>query len=75
MDSVLAGKPSRNIEIKAQIASADEFKKKLAIAKELSGSDETLIVQHDVFFNSAEGRLKLRYLKVSLSASNLRCYL
>jgi adenylate cyclase class IV len=71
MDTVLAGKPSRNIEIKAQIASAEEFQKKLAIAKELSGSDATLIVQHDVFFNSAEGRLKLRYLKVRLLSLSL----
>jgi adenylate cyclase class IV len=65
MEGLLASKPARNVEIKAKIDNKEEFERKLLIAKELSGSDGTLIIQHDVFFNSANGRLKLRYLKVN----------
>lgn len=56
--------PSRNIEIKAQIADEEAFQKKVAIAKQLTGSSGEIIKQHDVFFNADKGRLKLRYLEV-----------
>lgn len=52
----------RNIEIKAKIADEIEFKRMLEIAKKLTGDQQaTKIVQHDVFFNVQNGRLKLRY--------------
>ncbi|KAH8274375.1 hypothetical protein KR044_010715 [Drosophila immigrans] len=55
----------RNVEIKARIPGGlQEFERRLAVARQLSGSDGELIVQRDVFFNSPQGgRLKLRYLQ------------
>lgn len=52
----------RNIEIKAKIADEAEFKKKLEIAKMLTGEKQAAVLdQHDVFFKVPNGRLKLRY--------------
>uniref|UniRef100_A0A182MZZ9 CYTH domain-containing protein n=1 Tax=Anopheles dirus TaxID=7168 RepID=A0A182MZZ9_9DIPT len=53
----------RNIELKATLGSADAFAHRVAIAKKLTGTDGTPIVQSDVFFNATKGRLKLRYIK------------
>ncbi|ELT91902.1 hypothetical protein CAPTEDRAFT_165045 [Capitella teleta] len=50
----------RNVEIKASVK---DFEKFLSLAKELSGSEGTLLEQEDTFFNVPEGRLKLRFLK------------
>jgi adenylate cyclase class IV len=52
----------RNIEIKAKLADEAEFKEKVEIAKSLTGKNEAEVLkQHDVFFKSTQGRLKLRY--------------
>ena len=48
----------RNIEIKAYV---DDLASVRAKAKELSKSDGQEIIQRDTFFNSSQGRLKLRY--------------
>lgn len=57
-----AGESKRNIEIKAKLADESEFNEKVAIAKQLTGEKQAeIIVQHDVFFNVPNGRLKLRY--------------
>ncbi|KAM7342818.1 uncharacterized protein ACRADG_010099 [Cochliomyia hominivorax] len=53
----------RNIEIKARIRSDEEFERRVAIAKKLTNSEGELIVQRDVFFNTQQGRFKLRYLQ------------
>lgn len=55
----------RNVEIKARIpGGTDEFKRRLEVAKNLTGADGEIIVQRDVFFKSPQGgRLKLRYLQ------------
>lgn len=65
MDSTGAPPNKRNIEIKARIADEAEFEKRVKIAKDLSNTDGEIIPQHDVFFNVPNGRLKLRYQKVS----------
>ncbi|XP_048781192.2 uncharacterized protein LOC125683777 isoform X2 [Ostrea edulis] len=49
-----------NVEIKASIASLEDFKKR---AKELSKTDGEVLVQEDVFFHVPNGRLKLRTIK------------
>lgn len=49
----------RNVEIKAKIKN---IKLLLLKAQELSGTTETLIKQHDTFYNVTKGRLKLRRL-------------
>lgn len=54
----------RNIEIKARIQDAAEYKKRVDIAKDLTKTDGEIIPQRDVFFNVTNGRLKLRYLTV-----------
>nr|XP_019533946.2 uncharacterized protein LOC109405348 [Aedes albopictus] len=59
--------PSRNIEIKAQIAGPEAFQRKVEIARQLTGTDGEIIKQHDVFFNAERGRLKLRYLETKKS--------
>jgi len=46
-----------NIEIKAR---APDMARTRALAEKLSGSPAVLIQQHDTFFASAQGRLKLR---------------
>lgn len=55
----------RNVEIKARIpGGAEEFKRRLEVAKNLTGVNGELIIQRDVFFKSPQGgRLKLRYLQ------------
>lgn len=55
--------PSRNIEIKAKIPSDEEFQRRVEIAKGLTNTDGELLVQRDVFFKSANGRFKLRFLE------------
>ncbi|XP_055585809.1 probable histone-lysine N-methyltransferase set-23 isoform X1 [Uranotaenia lowii] len=63
MSSQEEATPSRNIEIKAQVGDKEAFQKKVAIAEGLTGAKAEVIKQHDVFFNSQKGRLKLRYLE------------
>lgn len=58
---------SRNIEIKARLGNDEQFERRVQIARKLTGTEGELIEQHDVFYNVTEGRLKLRYLKVSWS--------
>lgn len=55
----------RNIEIKARFANADEYERRVNIAKELTQTTGEIINQHDVFYNVPNGRLKLRYVQVS----------
>lgn len=55
----------RNIEIKAKIGADEEFVKRVSIAEQLTQSDGELIQQHDVFYRAANGRLKMRFLRVS----------
>ncbi|XP_058063918.1 uncharacterized protein LOC131213804 [Anopheles bellator] len=52
----------RNVEIKAKLGGFEAFKQLVATVEELTGSEGELIVQRDVFFNTSNGRLKLRYL-------------
>ncbi|XP_055632796.1 uncharacterized protein LOC129773225 [Toxorhynchites rutilus septentrionalis] len=59
--------PSRNVEIKARLSDEECFQRKVDIAKKLTGSSGEIIKQHDVFFNSLKGRLKLRYLETKKS--------
>jgi predicted adenylyl cyclase CyaB len=47
----------KNVEIKARLASPEQARK---TALRLSGNDPEVIDQHDVFFASSQGRLKLR---------------
>ncbi|KAF7283271.1 uncharacterized protein LOC143190505 [Rhynchophorus ferrugineus] len=49
----------RNVEIKAKI---NDIQLLLLRVKELFGTTETLIKQHDTFYNVTKGRLKLRRL-------------
>ncbi|KAF2344162.1 CYTH-like domain [Trinorchestia longiramus] len=49
--------PRRNVEIKAKIHDFDHF---LLLAKDVSGSNASVLEQSDVFFNVSKGRLKLR---------------
>ncbi len=46
-----------NIEIKARVRDPEAF---AAAARELSGSEPTVLEQVDVFYRAARGRLKLR---------------
>lgn len=50
----------RNIEIKARIQNEQEFEKRINIAKELTKTEAEILIQHDIFYNVREGRLKLR---------------
>ena len=50
-----------NVEIKAVARNFENLKK---LAKSLSSSEGTLLVQEDTFFNVPNGRLKLRELQV-----------
>lgn len=66
-----AGNHRRNIEIKAKLADEHELNEKIEIAKQLTGEKEgEILIQHDVFFNVPNGRLKLRY-EVSGRSINL----
>ncbi|XP_037919754.1 uncharacterized protein LOC119657070 [Hermetia illucens] len=53
---------SRNVEIKARLGSDENYKAAVEIARNLTSTDGEVIKQRDVFFNSREGRLKLRYM-------------
>ncbi len=48
---------ARNVEIKARLRDAERV---AAVAARLSGGEPQLIIQHDIFYGSAQGRLKLR---------------
>lgn len=50
----------RNIEIKARIPDAEEFQKRICIAKRLTNNDGQILKQRDVFYKVSNGRLKLR---------------
>lgn len=50
----------RNIEIKARISDAEEFQKRICIAKRLTNNDGQILKQRDVFYKVSNGRLKLR---------------
>lgn len=65
MADVEVTQDQRNVEIKARIpGGAEEFKRRLEVAKNVTGVNGELIVQRDVFFKSPQGgRLKLRYLQ------------
>ena len=52
----------RNIEIKARIKDTLSIIEKV---KKLSGTSGEIIHQHDTFYNSTHGRLKLRKFKVN----------
>lgn len=51
----------RNVEIKARVK---DIKSLIENAKELSKSKGEEIIQHDIFYNIPNGRLKLRIYKV-----------
>jgi len=53
----------RNIEIKAVI---QDIERTISKAAELSDTVQTEIEQHDIFFNTKEGRFKLRKFKVGI---------
>ncbi|KHJ92505.1 putative adenylyl cyclase CyaB [Oesophagostomum dentatum] len=48
---------ARNVEIKAKVRNREEI---LKLAKGLTGTEPTLLIQHDIFYNSPQGRLKMR---------------
>ncbi|CAJ0607713.1 unnamed protein product [Cylicocyclus nassatus] len=48
---------SRNVEIKAKVRDVDKI---VALARELTGKEPTLLKQHDIFYKSPQGRLKMR---------------
>ncbi len=48
---------ARNVEIKARLRDPEQV---AAVARRLAGVEPELIVQHDTFFQSDHGRLKLR---------------
>ena len=52
----------RNVEIKARIR--EDFNTFVVKVKELSNSEGSLLRQEDIFFNSPNGRLKLRQIQV-----------
>uniref|UniRef100_A0A182PU09 CYTH domain-containing protein n=1 Tax=Anopheles epiroticus TaxID=199890 RepID=A0A182PU09_9DIPT len=53
----------RNVELKARLNGENGYTHRVAIAKQLTGSEGITITQKDVFFNATTGRLKLRYLQ------------
>lgn len=59
--------PSRNVEIKAKLDGQTGYEDKVKIAEKLTGTKGEILLQHDVFFHSKSGRLKLRYLVVSIN--------
>ncbi|CCD70532.1 CYTH domain-containing protein [Caenorhabditis elegans] len=48
---------SRNVEIKAKVQNLDETVRR---AVEISGKQPTILKQHDIFYESPNGRLKMR---------------
>lgn len=60
----------RNVELKARLGGEEGYERRVAIAKQLTGADGTVITQRDVFFHATTGRLKLRYLEVSTSETS-----
>ncbi|PIO71561.1 putative adenylyl cyclase CyaB [Teladorsagia circumcincta] len=48
---------SRNVEIKAKVRNREEI---IRLARELTGKEPAVLQQHDVFYSSPEGRLKMR---------------
>lgn len=59
----MSAKLLRNVEIKARLSGKDHWKQLINLASDLTKSNGETICQKDVFFNSKQGRLKLRYLK------------
>ncbi len=59
----------RNIEIKAKLS---DFEQTLRLAAEICGTEAEIILQEDVFFHCASGRLKLRIF--SNSSAELIAY-
>lgn len=51
----------RNVEIKAKVHNVSDL---LGKAQLLSGQEPAIIKQNDVFFNTTQGRLKLRKFEV-----------
>ncbi|XP_066965018.1 uncharacterized protein [Macrobrachium rosenbergii] len=51
----------RNVEIKARVNNVKELHKRAA---ELSSSEGSVLEQEDTFYNSPQGRLKLRVIKI-----------
>lgn len=64
-DAPVIAAESRNIEIKARLGNDEQFERRVQIARKLTSTEGKLIEQHDVFYNVTQGRLKLRFLKVS----------
>lgn len=62
--------PLRNIEIKARICDNHAFERKIEIAKKLT-TNYSVLKQRDVFYNVANGRLKLRFLEVYTTTHSL----
>ena len=52
----------RNVEIKAHVRNVEDLHTR---AKALSKSEGEVLHQEDTFYNSPQGRLKLRVIKVS----------
>ncbi|RCN30721.1 putative adenylyl cyclase CyaB [Ancylostoma caninum] len=48
---------ARNVEIKAKVRDRQEI---VRLAKEVTGEEPTLLKQHDIFYRSPQGRLKMR---------------
>ncbi|KIH60597.1 putative adenylyl cyclase CyaB [Ancylostoma duodenale] len=48
---------ARNVEIKAKVRDRQEI---VRLAKELTGEEPTILKQHDIFYKSPQGRLKMR---------------
>ena len=62
-------KMPRNIEIKASVENLDQL---VSRASDLTGTKGTEIIQHDTFFVTEKGRLKLREFKV-IFLDHLNC--
>ena len=67
------GVEAKNVEVKAQILSQEEYDRKLTIARSLTGTMGETLKQHDVFFNSQNGMLKLRYIEVQIGLESFLC--
>lgn len=67
---------SRNIEIKAKLGSDDQYEERVRIASNLCGDDTgKILIQHDIFYNVPNGRLKLRQSTVCCRRSIKNIYL
>uniref|UniRef100_A0A914RIL3 CYTH domain-containing protein n=1 Tax=Parascaris equorum TaxID=6256 RepID=A0A914RIL3_PAREQ len=62
----------RNVEIKAHIEDFEEYQEKAS--KLCGGQTPIVLFQHDIFFRSPRGRLKLRVFKNEDSISELIFY-